>query len=319
VSELLIGTYTSPSMDGHGAGVMSAVLAGDRLEAVTPAIETPDPSYLVLSSVGEIYAVDETGNRLVAFDAAGRALGAAPTGGEAPCHLALSPDERFVLVAHYGSGSVSVHERHADGSLGRRCDYVEHGAGAHAHMIAFDPVDGTVLVPDLGLDAVVAYRLDDTGRLHERYRLALQSGTGPRHVVFVADHLYVLGELGSTVTAFERTAAGWQPIAEVSTIPSDWTARNQAAAIRAHGDRLFVSNRGHDSVALFVIDPVPRLLDRVRCAGREPRDLLVTSDGSRVLVANQLSDEVAVFSVEGERLRFASSAAVGSPVCLVAR
>jgi len=134
-------------------------------------------------------------------------LGQQSTGGAAPCHLALSPDGRWLVTANYTSGSVSVHPVHGDGSLGARTDLVEHRGhhgpqadrqdGPHAHQVVF--VDGGLLVCDLGLDAVVGYHLDD-GRLTEVARSAMPAGSGPRHLVLDGVTAYVLGELSSTVT-----------------------------------------------------------------------------------------------------------------------
>jgi 6-phosphogluconolactonase len=231
----------------------------------------------------------------------------------------LSPDERFVLVSHWGSGSVSVHERRADGSLGAMTAHVRHGDGARAHMVCADPVSGTLLACDLGVDTVFDYDLLPDGTLREIARLTLPRGTGPRHVAFSADaaFLYVVGELAGTVTTFERTDIGWRRVGSVSTLPPAADVPNTAAAIRVHGDRLFVSNRGHDSVAMFALDPLPSLIAHASVHGRTPRDLVVLPGGTHLLTANQDSDDLALLAIERDGLRYVSSTPAPSPVCLV--
>ncbi len=196
---------------------------------------------------------------------------------------------------------------------------VQHGEGARAHMVCPDPVTGSLLVADLGLDAVFDYELSAGGTLRELGRLALPRNTGPRHVAFSADRafLYVVGELASTVTTFERTDAGWRLVDSVSTLPAGADVPNTTAAIRVHGDRLFVSNRGHDSVAMFALDPLPRLIAHESVHGRTPRDLLVLPGGTHLLTANQDSDDLALLAIGPDGLQYISSTPAPTPVCLV--
>jgi 6-phosphogluconolactonase len=322
MASVLIGTYTDslPHVQGIGSGIHGAAWVDGTLAPVRLLASTPNPSYLAVSSGGtSVYAVDEVGGRLSAFTGDFRPLGSVPMEGVAPCHVALSPDERFVLVAHWGSGSVSVHERRADGSLGATTANVQHGDGARAHMVCPDPVDGSLLVPDLGMDAVFGYRLSSDGLLEESFRLALPPKTGPRHIAFSESgaHLYVVGEVASSVITFERMPQRWCAVGSVSTLPAGTSAANTAAAIRVHGDRMFVSNRGHDSVAMFALDPLPTLLGHASVHGRTPRDLVVLPDGPHLLTANQDSNDLALLAIERDRLHYVSSIPAPSPVCLV--
>jgi len=99
------------------------------------------------------------------------------SGGEVGCHLALSPDGRYLVVAHYGSGSVSSFAVDNGARLSERLDLMTFdGSGpvaerqdrSRAHQVVF--AGGEILVPDLGTDRVHRLALDADGRFRTRGR-----------------------------------------------------------------------------------------------------------------------------------------------------
>src|SRR5206468_9638376 len=140
--------------------------------------------------------------------------------GTGPCHLMLDKQGRYLLVANYGSGSVSVLPVAADGQLGDATDVVQHTGnsinpdrqkGPHAHCVTLDAANRFVFVCDLGLDKVLAYRFDpQRGKLtpHNPPFAPIKRGAGPRHMVFRPDNrfAYVTNEMNSTITAFRYDA-----------------------------------------------------------------------------------------------------------------
>jgi 6-phosphogluconolactonase len=328
---LVIGTY---------ARVFAASYDGTRLTDLVGLAELANPSWVTATIDGRyLYAVSETSpaGRVAAFvRSAGVAmpLNTVPSGGAEPAHVELDPTERFVVVANYGSGSVSVFARQADGGLGAMTGHVQHqGSGLrpdrqaspHPHQICFDPASGDLLVPDLGLDAVFRYRLDADGALTERGRIAVSPGAGPRHLIFHYDgrHLFLASELDSTLAAYRRDGDGFVRSDVVSTVPDGFTGDSRPSAVRmtASGRSVLVANRGHDSIAVFAFDPDTAKLAPALMApsgGREPRDLVLTTDGTRLLVANQESNAVTLFDFDEERPcpRFVSAMLVPAPACL---
>jgi 6-phosphogluconolactonase len=313
------------------------------------AAELPDPSWVTATADGRyLYSVAETtefagmpGGGVAAYarhqaTAAVTPLNTVNSGGTLPAHLELDPSGWFVVVANYGSGSVSVFAREADGRLGAIAGHVQHRgssahperqAGSHPHQICFDPVTGDLLVPDLGLDAVFVYRLGDDGTLTERRaaRITASRGAGPRHLAFHPGgrHLFVLHELDSTVAAYRRDGDGFARTDTTATLPDGFTGQNHASAIRVSpsGRSVLAANRGHDSIAAFAFDPDAGRLAPALVApsgGREPRDFVFTPDGTHLLVANQRSDSVTLFDFDEERpcLRFVSETLVSAPACL---
>jgi 6-phosphogluconolactonase len=348
--QLLIGTYTErlPYVDGKADGILTASFdsTSGNIGPVTTAAPARNPSYVALSARGEtLYAVSETldfdgrpGGGVTAYARDPRTgsltlLNAVPSAGEAPCHVALDGAGRFVLTANYGTGagSVSVYQVQPGGRLGNLTGHVRHSgsgpdpvrqAGSHAHMTVSDPASGAVLVADLGADAVLSYTLDDAGRLAPAgaARLAAVPGAGPRHLAFHPDggHLLVVNELDNTVCVLRREAGRFVGTDRISTLPAAGNGQSLAAAIRVtpSGRHVLVSNRGHDSIAVFRFDAgasALSLIGHTRTPGEYPRDLIVAPDGRHVIVACQNSDLLASYQFDDRAGTLAIRACATAP------
>jgi 6-phosphogluconolactonase len=341
--QLVIGTYTErlPHVNGKAEGILTADFdpASGAIGAPRTVARARNPSYLAVSADGRnVYAVSETespGGGVAAYardpgTGGLTLLNTAPSLGPAPCFVSLDRAGRFVLVANYGTeaGSVTVYEAGPHGRLGELTGHVRHHGsgpdpvrqgGPHAHMIVSDPVTGTVLAADLGADAVLAYRLDAAGGLtpDDAARLPAEPGAGPRHLAFHPDesHLFVVNELDNTVCVLRRANGQFTTVGRVSTLPAGEDRPSLAAAIRVtpSGQHVLVSNRGHDSIAVYRFIPARSalvLLGHAATPGAAPRDLLVTPDGRRVIVACQDSDLLASYPFDD------SAGALGEPACV---
>jgi 6-phosphogluconolactonase len=345
-----IGTYTQRGSQGiylyqfdADSGSMVALGCAGGVE---------NPSFVqVAPSKRYLYATDEVGNfqgttgggvssfRVDRASGTLTLLNHQPSHGAAPCHVSVTPDERFALVANYTSGSVAALPIREDGSLGPATDVVQHpGSGpnaqrqerAHAHSITPDRAGRYAYVADLGLDKIMVYRLDPSGKLipHQDPCVRFHPGAGPRHLDFhpSAPYAYVINELDSTVTTctFDEAAALMRPIQTVSTLPSGFSGENWCADVHvsACGRFLYGSNRGHDSIAIFDIDPNDGTLSprgHTSTRGHTPRSFALAPDGRFLLAANQDSDSVVVFAVDeatGDLAPTGASLDVPMPVCV---
>ncbi len=303
---------------------------------VTPlglASETPNPSWIAVHpELQYMYAVNENefkpepgkpGNiSAFAMDRkTGRLtlLNRASAVGRGPCHLAVDPTGRSLLLANYGSGSVAVLPIQPDGRLGEATAFVQHQgssvnprrqAGPHAHCIRPSPDNRFVLAADLGLDQVLVYRFDPAkGTLipNDPPAAMVAPGAGARHFAFhpTGRYVYVVNELANTVTAFSYQAdkgvmAGLQT---VPTLPADFTGRSSSAevVVDAAGRFVYASNRGHDSIAVFSIDPDKGTLtpvEHVSTQGRTPRNFAIDPTGAYLFAANQDSHNIVLFRVD---------------------
>ena len=257
---------------------------------------------------GEVWALDLPAQGI---EDQPRQINHQSSNGDWPCHLSLDGSGRWLLASNYQGGNVSVFPILENGSLGKMADNVQHHGhgpnpkrqeGPHAHSTIFTPDQRFVIVADLGLDQLVIYAFDaSNGRLNEHARVRCQPGSGPRHMVFHPNdrQFYVSHELNNTVVVYDYDAAT-STFAErqtLETVPPD-TGENLAADIHITptGDRLYISNRGNDSIAVFAVT-ADGLLEQpklVPCGGHWPRQFALAPDGHFLLVANQYGNTVTV-------------------------
>ena len=301
--------------------------ANGKVTRIGTAVDTPAASFLVVHPNGRfLYAVNEEGKNTdtisaFAIDAkSGKLtpLNTVPSRGSSPCHLAFDKTGRFLAVANYANGTVAVFAVLPDGQIGEAVGFDQlHGSsvspprqtGPHAHCMVFSPDNRFLLSADLGADKVRVYRFNAaTGAItpNDPPAFSVKPGSGPRHLEFHPNGkvAYLLNELASTIEVLHWDAATgtFDSGQTVSTLPEDFAGQNTAAelAVNAAATRLYASNRGLDTLALFSIDPERALLfpmERTGSLGKTPRHFTFDPTGRFLLVANQESDNLIVFSV----------------------
>jgi 6-phosphogluconolactonase len=348
---LYVGTYTE---DGRTDGIHLVGMNGrtGKLRLVASVNAGANPSFLALHPNGRVlYAVNEVDKYIgkasggVSAFAIASDTGALtrrnqqPSEGGGPCFVSVDRSGRVVLVANYDAGSVALLPIEADGSLAPVAQVVKHtGKGpnaerqeaAHAHCIVANPSNRFALSADLGADRVFVYRLDVDGnalRHVEAGDAVMRPGAGPRHIAFhpMLPLVFVANELDSTVATlrFDAVRGALSPLDVRSTLPAKWTGTNYPADIHIapSGRTLYVSNRGHNSLAVFsVSDSGALALEQVVSTdGDWPRNFTLDPTGRWVLVANQKSGSVVVFSrdeASGRLKPTRERIALASPVCL---
>jgi len=345
-----VGTYTGE----HSKGIHAFRFDSDsgRVDALGMVAETPNPTFLALHPNGHfLYAANEVadfhgthGGSISAYKidpATGKLtlLGAAPTTGDGPCHVNVDASGRHVLFANYGGGSVGSLPIQPDGGVGPGGTFFQHTGssvdanrqkGPHAHSMNLSPDNRFAFACDLGTDEVRVYRLDPTQGLVAAPELTAKAvpGGGPRHLTFGADgrHVYVNNEMLSSVTtfAYDPAQGRLQRQETVSTLPVSFSGNSSTAEVRTSPDGkwLFVSNRGHDSLARFKIDaPSGKLTaaGHIPTGGRTPRNFCPSPDGKFIWAANQDTDNIRIFrfdSKTGELTPSGTDLKVGRPVCI---
>lgn len=345
------GTYTGKSSKGIYLSRLQA--ESGQLAPPTLAAETPSPSFLALAPDGKcLYAVNEvstfegkaagavTAYRVDPPDGRLTMLNRVSSGGGAPCHVTVDASGRTVLVANYSGGNVASFAIQKDGSLGPG-SLIQHAgssvnksrqAGPHGHYISPDPANRFALACDLGLDQVLVYRLDPAKAALEPHappHASLPPGSGPRHLAFRPDgrFVYVINEMTCTMTTFRYDAARGVLKRQdtVSTLPEGEAVKPaySTAEVEVHpsGKFLYGSNRGHDTLVVFAINPDGSLrrVEHVSTRGRTPRSFGIDPTGRWLLAANQSSDTVVVFRIDaatGKLTPTGQEIAVGAPVCV---
>lgn len=346
-----VGTYTPPTGRAEGITVYRFDPASGALSPVST-VPNPSPSFFAVDPARRfLYAVNEvedeggTVQGGVSAFARDRATGGLTllnnqsSHGTSPCHLTVDPTGKWLIVANYGSGNATVYPIGVDGTLGAATDNVQHVGsgphprqqGPHCHAAVFDPAGQRVALVDLGIDLTLFYRLDTTaGKLLPNGTAAVAPpGAGPRHIAFAADgrFAYVNNEIGSSVTAYAYDAAhgSFTALQTLSTLPDGFTDQNSTAEIAIHpnGRFLYVSNRGHDSIAIFAVDTgngTLRALGHVSTQGKTPRSFAIDPSGTYLYAANQNSDTVVQFHIDagtGHLTATGQVAQTPTPVCIL--
>ena len=239
--------------------------------------------------------------------------------GTASCYLDVDATGKTVVVANYSSGTVAALPVQKDGSLGEAASFVQHSGtsedparqkGPNAHSIVVSPDNRFALAADLGIDKILSYRLDAiTAKLtgNEAQPFAkMQPGSGPRHLTFHPNgkRVYVINEIGNTVTFFDYTADSGtlKERQTISTLPADFTGKSHCADLKITPDGrfLFGTNRGHDSIAVYRIadDGQLSLVTIQPSLGKGPQNLLITPDGQWLLCANMPGNSVIIFRID---------------------
>ena len=349
-----VGTYTNSP---NSKGIYAFALSSAENPALTPlglAAQVTSPSFLAVDLKHRfLFAVNEV-DRTTAAPGGGvssfsidpksgllTAINQQSSMGKGPCHIVLDNTGRNVLVANYGSGSVAVYQVAEDGRLSEPTSFVQHEGssvnktrqeGPHAHCIALDAANKFVFVCDLGLDKVMIYRFDpQAGKItpNDPPFAALKPGSGPRHIAFGHDQkfAYVNSEMASTVTVFsyDDRSGALSEIQSLSTLPEDFKGNTSTAEIAVHpsGKFLYVSNRGHDSIATFSIDPTKGTLTFLEAhptGGKTPRHFAITPSGKNLLMENQGSGNITIAAIDpasGRLKDVGQPLQVPSPVCTV--
>ncbi len=346
---LYVGTYTSGKSEGiygyrmdHATGALTRFNA---FKSVNPSFLAIDRSKRYLYAVNEVseYAGKPSGGvSAFAIDSATgnlRLLNEQATQGADPCHLTIDRRKRTLLVANYTGGSVAVLPIRSDGTLAPSTDVEQHEGssvkeqqkGPHAHCIILDRFERHALAADLGIDKVMIYRFDAaTGKLSPAAQpwAELKAGAGPRHLTLHPNgkYAYVINELDSTLTALKYNEASGtlSQIETLPTLPSDFSGASYCADVHVSPSGKFVygSNRGHNSIVVFEIDPGTgklKLVQHVSTEGKWPRNFTIDPTGRFLLVANQRTDNVVTFSIDSQTGRLTPTGHVEeipAPVCL---
>jgi 6-phosphogluconolactonase len=319
------GTYTRG--DSRGIYVFRFNPSTGKLSAPTLAAETLNPSFLAEHPNHRfLYAVNEGGqggNTVSAFaiDAAtGKLtpLNAVSSQGSGPCHLAVDATGKWLVVANYNNGTMALIPIHEDGRVGEAKQVEKHEGssanpqrqrGPHAHCVLFSPDNHFLLLADLGLDKIFVYKFDAAaGALtpNDPPSASVAPGAGVRHLAFHPNGrvLYSINEMGNTITAFhyEPAKGTLEAFQSETTLPEGFKGNTSTAevAVNPAGTRVYGSNRGHDSIALFAIDPRHQTLspmDHTSTLGKNPRHFTLDPTGKFLLVANQDTSDITVFKV----------------------
>lgn len=357
---LLVGTYTNmgssssaPPKDSTGSKgiyVYRWETATGQATLLSHTTGVVNPSFLDIAPDGlHVYAATETrttGAGSISAFSLDRGSGTlhfinkVPSGGDNPVYVAVHRSGRWVALANYTGGSLSVFPIKGDGALLPYVQNIQHTGHSvnptrqdkpHVHSVVFSPDNRTLYAQDLGEDSISIYGFDSAlaQPLSGNNKISIAPGSGPRHLTFHPNgkYAYLIEEMGGSVEVFRYyPGTGHLQLLQRIAAHADTAKgpfRSSDIHVSADGRFLYATNREAESnIAVFAVDPGKGTLKNIgyrSTLGKEPRNFILDPTGNFLLVANQDSNTVVVFRVNkttglpeptGQRLD------VPSPSCL---
>ncbi|MGJ8744765.1 lactonase family protein [Polaribacter sp.] len=336
-----VGTYTKKD----AKGIYKYELSKEgNLQQVGLVAETINPTFLVKSKDKKsLFAVGETNENGTGFvksfkiEKEGLTLiSNEKSGGGGPCFVAIN-DDNYIVTANYGGGSVGLLKADNTGKLSELLFVQQHvGKGTtnrqkapHAHSAWFHPVKKEIISIDLGTNQLWFSTIDATKNelvLTPQKTLKMADGAGPRHLTFHPNNkwIYVLNELNNTVSLVKEKNESYYVDFSISTLPKDFVAYSKAADIHISKDGkfLYASNRGHESIVIYEVNPENGTLKTIGyepVLGKSPRNFSLSPNENFLLVANQDTDNIISFKRNSATgmLTFVSEVSAPMPVCIL--
>jgi 6-phosphogluconolactonase len=227
--------------------------------------------------------------------------------------LAIDKTGRDVLVSRHAGGSI-VLPINADGSLrevtavvGNQSSGTTLQRKSGPRSINLSPDNRFAAVVDIGLERVYVYRFDSRdGTLAPNDPPFVDAVAGERHLSFDPNgkFAWLISEQGAIQTLAWNAATGvFLPVGTVRSVPEDFRGLNTPQEIRVHpnGKFLYSSNAGHDSIAVFAIDPGDGTLtpvEYVPTRGIRPQTFAIDPSGRYMFVNNEETRNVVEFRID---------------------
>lgn len=344
-SNLLVGTYTN-SCESKGIYVYEFDSVTGDFKFKNASEPITNPSYLTISDKNDfVYSVsenDQKGSCVVAFNYQSEegkltVLNKSDSKSGGSCYVIN--DDKNVIAANYGGGSISVFGKNQDGSISEVKQLLQNTGKSinpkrqdkpHAHMVYFSPDKKYVLATDLGTDKVSVYEYhpDEKTEILKLYsEVSVPAGGGPRHLIFSKNgkQVYVLNELDGSLVAFKYKNGQLIKFFETSILPKDYKGKIQSADIHISPDGkfLYATNRGEmGEITTFKVLKSAKLewVEQINTLGKGPRNFVIDPTGNFLLVAHQYSNTIIIFKRDkttGKLTDIGKKIELCSPVCLV--
>jgi 6-phosphogluconolactonase len=355
------GTYTTTLprfANGESKGIYVSRLNAETGKLSNPelAAETMSPSYLAVHpSKRFLYAVNELGDddsetatgSVTAFSIDSKSgklkqLNRASTKGVMPCHLDLNRTGSMLAVANWSSGSTVSMPVHKDGTLGEVATFYQHSGErsgvppgdrkveVHCHSVHFTQANRFLIATDTGLNKLFVHRIDaakGTFTPHDPSFLGLKHQANPRQFRFHPNGkwAYIANESGPgcTLVRYDARRGAFEEGFTARTVPESYRERMTCAEVEVHpsGRFVYVSNRGHNSIAIMSIDQstgAPSLIEAFPLGGNNPRSFNIDPTGGYLFAMLQRSNAIVPLRVDpqtGRLSRSGENIPLSAPVC----
>ena len=344
---MFVASFTKDDLPGK-ISVFQVCSQTGELNLVSENHDMEFPSYMCLSACGHfLYVVNEVvsgeyPSNVMSFkfdheSLALQKLNEVPSEGANPCFIDVNQQNNLLLTASYPGRSCSVFPIMKDGSIDKIFQYIEYDkpsqvhkrqAQPWAHSAYFMNHDQQIFVQNLGSDESIVYQLQQDQTLCELYRLPSAPGAGPRHLTFLPDQnfMFRINEINNTIDSFsfDEENRTWQLIQTISTLPSNFDGVSNGAEIHISNDgkQVYVTNRGHDSIAILDVNPQTGEMMNLRTVpsgGKHPRNFNISPDNQYLYVANAHSHNIVRYQLDhstGDLHSPSDPIAIQFPMCI---
>lgn len=338
-----ISTYTIGNKDQCGIKIYDVDVENGYMKEKEQ-VEITNSSYITISHDQKyLYSITDFGVESFEILADGnlKHKNSASINGMRGCYLSTDYEEKFLFVAGYHDGKITVLRLDENGCVGEITDEIyckgmgsvaERNFRPHVNCVKMTRDNKYLCAADLGMDHVNVYRLDHvTGKLKLEDIIRSEQESAPRHLKFSKDGriLYIVHELKNYIDVYSYTDENDNPefekIQTISTLNDYHASSSAASALNFSKDfkYLISSNAGDNSVVVYNIDERTGLLDKIFClpvSGDYPKDAALFPDNKHIVSLNHESNTMTFFSVDLEKgllVMNNKEIKVASPNCVI--
>lgn len=317
-----VSTYTLG--DNHGITIYDVDEENGRF-SLKDRVEITNSSYLSISHNRKwLYSITDFGVESYAIQPDGmlKAINMASINGMRGHHLSTDYEDKFLFVAGWHDGKITVLRLNEDGSVGEITDEIFHrGLGSiaernfrpHVSCVKMTRDNRYLCAADMGMDHTNVYRLDHgTGKLKLVDVIRSELESSPSHIKFSrsGEYLYIVHELKKTIDVYsykeENDNPFFEKIQTVDTVNEYHATNTAASALNLSEDFKYLvsSNAGDNSVVLYKIDENTGLLTKLLClpiSGEYPKDAMLFPDNRHLVSLNHESDTMTFFTVDSDK------------------
>ncbi|MCQ2525431.1 MAG: beta-propeller fold lactonase family protein [Lachnospiraceae bacterium] len=313
-----VSTYTQG--DNHGIRIYDVDIDNGRF-IEKDKVQITNSSYLAESHNRKyLYSITDMGVEAFKImpDGALEFINAASINGMRGCYVSTDYTDRYLFVAGYHDGKLTVLELNDDGSIGKITDEIYHkGMGSmanrnfrpHINCARMTHDNRFLLVADQGMDHVNVYSLDLVSgkmRLVDIIRSELESA--PRHIKISKDgkFIYILHEQKCFIDVYEYEFKNNLPyftkIQSQQVLKWEYgTNAVSAFSFSTDYNYLLTSIAGDNSVAVYDVDQKTGKIKKnfmLPIAGEYPKDAEIFPNNKFLVSLNHETNSMTFFAID---------------------
>ncbi|MCD7835443.1 MAG: lactonase family protein, partial [Lachnospiraceae bacterium] len=316
-----VSTYTQG--DSHGIKIYDVDMENGRF-LEKDKVEISNSSYVTISHNGKyLYSITDFGVEAYKIQKDGglELINFAPINGMRGCYLSTDFTDRFLFVAGYHDGKLTVLSLDEDGSIDGITDEIFHkGLGSvaernfrpHINCARMTHDNKYLLVADQGMDHVNVYSFDaENGKVKLADIIRSEIESAPRHIKISEDgrFIYILHELKCYIDVYSYEDREGVPyfdrIQSEQVIKLERGSNNSASALSFSQDYnyLLSSISGDNSVVIYNVNKTDGTLAKnllLPISGEYPKDAELFPGNKYLVSLNHESNNMTFFKVDLE-------------------